>query len=431
MSFYKKTIKDIDIKNKRVVLRVDYNVPIKNGEITSDFRIDQSLPTIKYLLEQGCSIVIISHLGRPNGVFDVNFSLSPVAKLLQKKLDHKVEFVNDVIGEDVDKQVSELKSGDILMLENLRYYPEEEADDKGFAEKLASYGDVFVQDAFGVVHRAHASTHAITKFIDSVAGLLLEKEVTTIIDIMKNPKKPLVAVLGGSKISEKIRVIEKFMNIADAIAIGGAMANTFLLAEGIEVGDSLVEREDVELAKKIMEKARQEAKKRPFVFYLPQDGVVATSLDRPKETRIVEWANNVISDIESYPRQPHLYDSRVKANELILDIGPISGSFIAGLLQLASSVVWNGTLGVTETRGLNIDPIGPFAHGTEIVMEGMMGHFGSRPFTFVGGGDTVAFVEDRGLGKAFNHVSTGGGASLELMEGKKLPGVDALMDKKK
>lgn len=430
LNFNKKTIRDIKLEGKRVVLRVDYNVPIKNGEVLSDFRIDQSLPTIRYLLDQKCSIVIISHLGRPDGVFDSKFSLEPIAELLEKKLGKKVEFVGDVLGEAVEKKINLLKPGDVLMLENLRYYEQEENDDKEFASKLASYGDVFVQDAFGVVHRSHASTHAITKYIDSYSGLLLEKEVDTILGIMKNPRKPLVAVLGGAKISEKIRVIEKFMGIADAIAIGGAMANTFLLAEGIEIGESLVEEDDVALAKSLMLKARKEAKARPFVFYLPQDGVVATSLDSPKETRIVEWANNVISDIESYPRQPHRYDSLVRSNELILDIGPLSGSFIAGLLQLASTVVWNGTLGVTETKGLNIDPIGPFAHGTELVMEGMMGEFGSRPFTFVGGGDTVSFVENRGLGKAFNHVSTGGGASLELMEGKKLPGVDSLIDKK-
>jgi len=430
VSFYKQTVRDIDLKNKRVLLRVDYNVPIKDGKVTSDYRIEQSIPTLKYLIEQGCKIVLISHLGRPDGRRDEKFSLKPAVAALEKLIDKKVDFQEDCLGPEVEKAVSELKSGELLMLENLRFYSEEESDDNEFAKKLASYGDVFVQDAFGVVHRAHASTHAMTKHLPSVAGLLLEKEVTTIVELMQNPKKPLVAILGGAKISEKIRVIERFMKIADVICIGGAMANTFLLAEGIDIGDSLVEKDDVKLAKEIMEKARDESKKRPFVFYLPQDGVVATSLDGPKETRIVEWDSCVISDIESYPKQPGRFASQLKSGEMILDVGPISGAFIAGTLQLASSVIWNGTLGVTETKGLNSDPIGPFAHGTELVVESMMGPYGNRPFTFVGGGDTVSFVENRGLTKAFNHVSTGGGASLELMEGKKLPGVDALKDKK-
>jgi len=430
VSFYKQTVRDIDLKDKRVLLRVDYNVPIKDGKVTSDYRIEQSLPTLKYLIEQGCKIVIISHLGRPDGMRNERFSLKPAAEVLEKLIDKKVSFQEDCLGPEVEQAVTQLKSGELLMLENVRFYPEEEADDTEFAKKLATYGNVFVQDAFGVVHRAHASTHAVTKHLPSVAGLLLEKEVTTIVELLQNPKHPMVAILGGAKISEKIRVIERFMKLADVISIGGAMANTFLLAEGIDVGDSLVEKDDVKLAKEIMEKAREEAKKRPFVFYLPQDGVVATSLENPKETRIVEWDSCVISDIEAYPKQPGKFASQLKSGEMILDIGPISGSFIAGTLQLASSVIWNGTLGVAEVKGLNSDPVGPFAHGTELVVESMMGPYGNRPYSFVGGGDTVSYVENRGLTKAFNHVSTGGGASLELLEGKKLPGVDALKDKK-
>lgn len=429
MAFTKKTVRDIDLKGKRVLLRVDYNVPIERGKISSDFRIQESLPTIQFLLNLGCSLVIISHLGRPNGKPDPEFSLEPTSKKLGELLDREVEFADDCIGLPVAEKVKALKPGQILMLQNLRYYPEEELNDEIFARKLAAYGEVFVDDAFGVVHRAHASTEAVTKFLPSVAGLLLEKEVDTITSIMKTPKRPLMAIVGGAKISDKIGVLKKLVGIADFIAIGGAMANTFLAAEGIEIGKSLADIDDMPLAKEIMAEARAEAKKRPFVFYLPQDGVVASDMEDPGRTRIVDWDAHVIADIENYPGVPPREASTIKASEMILDIGPFSGSFIAGGSQLAGTVLWNGTMGVTETDGRNNDPVGPFAHGTELIIEALMGHFGHRPFTVVGGGDTVSFVEERGLTKAFNHVSTGGGASLELMEGKKLPGVEALEDK--
>lgn len=427
--FTKKTVKDIDLKGKRVLVRADYNVPLEKGKVASDYRIAQSLPTIRYLLDQGCAVVIMSHLGRPEGEVNDGFSLRPVAEVLGKLLDKKIEFSPGCIGPEADAAVAKIKPGEILLLENVRFHPEEEKNDADFAKKLAAHGEVFVQDGFGVVHRAHASTAGVTKFLPSVAGLLLEREVDIITDVMKNPKRPLMAIIGGAKISDKIKVVERFIEIADFIAIGGAMANTFLLAEGIKVGSSLAEPDDVPLAKEIMEKARETAKKRPFVFYLPQDGVVADSLESPDKTRIVDWDAHVIADIENYPKQPAREASTIKSGEMILDIGPFSGAFIAGGSQLSSTVVWNGTMGVTETDGVNNDPVGPFAHGTELIVEALMGHFGHRPFTLVGGGDTVSYVEERGLTKAFNHVSTGGGASLELMEGKKLPGVEALEDK--
>lgn len=429
MGFSKQTVRDIDLKGKRVLIRVDYNVPMENGEIESDYRITQSLPTLQYLVENECKIVIISHLGRPDGRPDKKYSLRPTAVRLSELLKRPVNFVDDCVGNEVIDAVDKLKSGEIVMLENVRFHSEEEANDLGFAKKLARYGDIFVQDAFGVVHHGAVSVSEIPKLIPGVAGLLVEKEVDTITSVMEQPERPLAAIIGGAKISDKIKVLERFIDIADFIAIGGAMANTFLLALGVETGKSLAEPDDVPIAKEIIEKARQKSKRQPFVFYLPQDGVVATSKDDPLSTRIVDWDAHVIADIENYPKMPAAKASKVSKDELILDIGPFSGSFIAGGIQLARTVVWNGTMGVTEVEGRNNDPIGPFSHGTDLVVEALTGHFGNRPLSIVGGGDTVSFVENSGLTKAFNHVSTGGGASLELMEGKKLPGVEALLDK--
>lgn len=429
MAFYKKTVRDIDLNGKRVLMRVDYNVPLEDGKVGSDYRLNMNIPTIEYLLGQGCSIVILSHLGRPEGKPDPKYSLAPVAARLGELLEREVQFADDCIGSAATGMVNALKPGDILVLENVRFHPEEEANDEAFARKLAAHGEVFVQDAFGVVHHGAVSVSEIPKHLPSVAGLLLEREVDTITNVMEAPQRPLMAIIGGAKISDKIKVLDRFIDIADFIAIGGAMANTFLLALGIETGKSLAEPDDVPIAREIIEKAKEKAAKQPFVLYLPQDGVVAADLDDPSSTRIVDWDAHVIADIEAYPRRPEKRASLVAADELILDIGPFSGSFIAGGIQLANTVVWNGTMGVTETPGRNNDPVGPFSHGTELVVEALLGHFGHKPFTVVGGGDTVSYVEGRGLNKAFNHVSTGGGASLELMEGKKLPGVEALMDK--
>lgn len=429
MAFNKQTVRDIDLKGKRVLMRVDYNVPIENGKVVSNYRITESMLTINYLLDQGCSIVLISHLGRPVGKTDPSLSLRPAAECLSQLLGMPVQFAIDCLGSDTALMVKSLAPGQILMLENVRFYPDEENNDAEFAKKLASYGEVFVQDAFGVVHHGSASVSEIPKYLPSVAGLLLEKEVDTITEVMSNPKRPLMAIVGGAKISDKIKVLEKFIDIADFIAVGGAMANTFLLAKGIDIGKSLAEKDDVPLAKEILEKAHAKSKKQPFVFYLPQDGVAAADLKDPVATRIVDWDANVIAEIESYPKAPRDGSTKVQPDEMILDIGPFSGSFIAGGVQMAQTVVWNGTMGVTETDGRNNDPVGPFAHGTEIIVDALTGQYGNRPFTLVGGGDTVSYVEERGLTKSFHHVSTGGGASLELMEGKELPGVEALLNK--
>ncbi|HSX44945.1 MAG TPA: phosphoglycerate kinase [Candidatus Saccharimonadales bacterium] len=427
--FNKKTIKDINVDGKRILVRADYNVPLDSiDHIANDYRIKQSIPTLQYLLDHKCSIVICSHLGRPDGKYDKKYSLAPIAKRLSKLLDKNVEFTNDCIGPNVEVKAKSLKPGQILLLENLRFHPQEEANDNKFAEQLAGLADIFVQDGFGVVHRAHASTDAITRHIPSVAGLLLAKEVTTITEMMEQPKRPLMTIIGGAKISDKIEILKRFIDIADFVAVGGAMANTFLFAEGIDVGKSKVEKNEVSVAREIINKARAKAKKQPFIFYLPQDGVVATKIDKTAKTRIVDWDAHVIADIENYPKQPSRQTGQVKDNELILDVGPFSGAFIAGGIQLASTVIWNGALGVTETSGLQ-GPIGPFAHGTEIIVEGLLGEFGHKPFSLLGGGDTVGYIEERQLTDCFDHVSTGGGASLELMSGKKLPGVEALENK--
>jgi phosphoglycerate kinase len=425
--FTKKTIKDINLKGKTVLLRADYNVPLKNGLITSDYRLKQSLPTLRFLQKQECKIIICSHLGRPDGHADAKLSLLPVAKRLSTLLDESVMFMSSTVGKSVEQASKALKPGQIMLLENLRFHPEEEKNDPVFAKQLASLADIFVQDGFGVVHRAHASTEGVTHFLPSVAGLLLQKEVDTITDVMEQPQRPLMAVIGGAKIADKIEILERFIGIADIVAVGGGMANTFLASEGIDVAASLYDKEELEIARDIMRKAQAEAKQRPFVFYIPQDGVVAHKVDATVPTRIVDWSAHVIAEIESYPKRPPARSGKILAHEMILDIGPFSGAFIAGSMQLAGTVVWNGALGVTETHGLQ-GPVGPFAHGTDLIMEAMLGQFGHRPFSLVGGGDTVGYIEERGLIHAFDHVSTGGGASLELMAGRKLPGVEALQD---
>lgn len=428
MAFHKKTIKDYDLAGKRVLLRADYNVPIEDGKITDDYRIQQSLPTIKYLLDQKCSVVICSHLGRPEGKPSPELSLRPVAERLSKLLGKHVSFVPDVVGDKVNAAAAGLHPGELLMIENVRFEPGEEGNDRSLAESLAGLAEVFVQDAFGVVHHAAVSVSELPKYLPGVAGLLLEKEVDTITDVMAKPTRPLMAIIGGAKIADKIDVIKNFIEIADFVAVGGAMANTFLLAKDINVGKSLADKDDLPLAEDIMELARAKAKKQPFIFYLPQDGVVANKLDKTAHTRIVDWDAHVIADIESYPKRPERSTGQVARDEMILDIGPFSGAFIAGGVQLANTVIWNGSMGVTETDSLQ-GPIGPFAHGTELIVDALMGQFGHKPFTLVGGGDTVGYLEERGLVDRFNHVSTGGGASLELMSGKKLPGVEALINK--
>lgn len=426
--FSKQTIRDTELEGKTVLLRADFNVPLDGEHITDDYRIRQTLPTIKYLLEHNVRLIICAHLGRPKGPDDVSCSLFPVAKRLQQLIGKNVEFATDCIGEPAKKAASGLKQGSVLLLENLRYHPEEEANDDAFARQLANLAEVFVQDGFGVVHRAHASTEAITHHLPSVAGLLLEREVDTITRVMEQPERPLMAIVGGAKIADKIDIMHRFIEIADFVAVGGAMANTFLAARGVEVGDSLYDKADLAVAKDILRKASAETKKRPFIFAIPHDGVVADKIDKLAPTRIVEWTTHSMADIQYYPGHVPASASRVHPHEKILDIGPFSVSFISGGIQLAQTVIWNGTLGVTETPSLH-GPVGPTAHGTQLLTEALLGDFGHKPFTVVGGGDTVGYVESRKLTDHFGHVSTGGGASLELMGGRKLPGVEALLNK--
>ena len=431
MGFWKRTIREYDLQGKRVLVRADYNVPLKDdGSIGDDYRIQQSIPTLQYLLEQGCSIVICSHLGRPEGADDESCSLKPIAERLASLFNREVKFAEDCAGEAARSEVDSLQPGDILLLENLRYHKEEEANDEEFAKQLASHGEVFVQDGFGVVHRAHASTDAITRFVPSLAGLLLEKEAGTIADVMRDPARPLMAVVGGAKVADKIDVLDRFIDIADIVAIGGAMANVFLQAKGVDVGKSKMNKEDIPLAERIIEKAEQKSREQSFALYIPQDGVVSRNIASATETRIVDWGSHVIADIESYPKKPRSERVTLQDDEMILDIGPYSGAFIAGAMQMVKTVVWNGAMGVTEVRGPQLQgPVGPFSHGTETIVEAMLGQFGNRPYSVVGGGDTVGYLQKRGLVDKFNHVSTGGGASLELMSGKVLPGIRALWDK--
>jgi 3-phosphoglycerate kinase len=431
--FAKKTIRDVDVQDKTVLVHGEFDAPLTDDgqKVASDFRIASCIPTIQYLQEQGCRIVLISKLGRPDGVINPKMSLKPVAECLAKLMDQEVAFVHDCIGDEVKQACAQLQPGKLLMLENLRFYPEEEQNDLGFARHIASDtgAQIFVDDCFALAHREEAGNSAITRCVPvSVAGLHLAKEVDIITEAMENPQRPLMAVVGGAKISDKIEFLYRFIDIADVIAIGGAMANTFLAAKGIDIAESLYEKDDIGIAKEIMDKAADKARKQPFVFALPYDGVVARKIDKLAPTRIIDWSAHVIASIENYPKRPPHAASQIKDDEHILDIGPFTGSFYAGAMQLASTVIWNGSMGVTEQAGTQ-GPVGPYSHGTELMVEAMLGQFGHRPFSLVGGGDTVGYVEARGLVKAFDHVSTGGGASLELMAGHTLPGVEALQDK--
>lgn len=428
--FTKQTIRDINLKGKTVLLRADYNVPLEDGKITDDYRIQKSLPTLQYLLDQDVRLIICSHLGRPQGQVVPDLSLFPVAKHLKTLLKRDVEFVPDCVGERVQKTVSNLQPGQVLLLENVRFHAEEESGDKKFAEELAALADIFVQDAFGVVHHPAVSVSELPKFLPGVAGFLLENEVDTITNVMHSPKRPLMAIVGGAKIADKIDVLHRCIELADFVAVGGAMANTFLAANGRDVADSLYDAADIPVARSILKKAAAESENRRFIFAVPQDGVVVHKIDKQAPTRIVDWGTHIIADVENYPRRVPAAAGRIHAHEKIVDIGPFSGSFIAGGIQLANTVVWNGAMGITETKGLQ-GPVGPYSHGTELVIEALLGDFGHKPYTLVGGGDTVGYIESRKLVDCFDHVSTGGGASLELMAGHKLPGVEALLSKKK
>jgi 3-phosphoglycerate kinase len=434
VGFNKKTIRDINLENKHVLLRADYNVPIEKGRISDDYRMKQSVQTIDYILKQkGTRLVIISHLGRPKGPEDKGCSLRPVARHLGQLLGRTVRFVDNCIGKEAKEAASALGEHEILLMENLRFHPEEEKNDKNFAQAIAQAAgaEVFVQDGFGVVHRAHASTDAITKVLPSVSGLLLESEVSTISKLVKEPARPLVSVIGGAKVSDKIEVINKLVEISDCVAVVGAMANNFLLSEKFKVGKSLVEKEAMGTTREILQRVRQEEKKRRFNFLVPVDAVVSMKIDGTAATRVVDLAGDNLADIEAYPKLPKPPAYSVEADEVILDIGPASAAQIAGAIKMAGTVIWNGTCGVTETKGI-AGAGAPFAHGTHTIVSAMIGstnQHANKPFSFVGGGDTVSYVEQQGLTEDFSFVSTGGGASLELIAGHKLPGVEALPDK--
>jgi phosphoglycerate kinase len=432
--FTKKTVKEVDLSGKRVLMRADYNVPVENGIIGDDYRLLQNVPTIQYILEQRDSkLIILSHLGRPKSAEDKQFSLAPVAKRLSELLSREVRFAPDCIGDEVKKMSDELPAGGVLLLENVRFHPEEEKNDPNFAKAIvdSTGGEIFVQDGFGVVHRAHATTDAVAKILMGVAGLLLEKEVDTITNAMENPARPLTVVVGGAKISDKIDFVNNLLDKADCMAVGGAMANTFLLAEGFKVGASMAEQDVIDTAKEIIERAREAEKTRGFNFLVPVDAVVSKSIKGDMPTRVVDLASHSLSDIQAYPKKPEPPAYEIADDEMILDIGPMSASKIAGAVQMSKTVIWNGTCGVAEVKGI-AGASDPFAHGTRIVVDAMIGasnNHQNKPYTLVGGGDTDSYVDHEGLREDFNHVSTGGGASLELMAGKTLPGVNVLWDK--
>jgi phosphoglycerate kinase len=404
IGFFKLTIRDVPLDHQTVLVRADYNVPLNaKGQIDDDLRIRASLPTISYLLDHGCKVVIIAHLGRPDGK-NSSLSLEPIAQRLAELLKRDVRFVDDCIGDKVYQAVKRAPSNSVTVLENLRFYAQEEADDPEFAKKIAKAtgAKYFIQDGFGVVHRAHASTHAITLLIPSVAGLLLEKEVTMITDAMEAPKRPLVVVMGGAKVSDKIALIERFVSVADKIIIGGAMANTFLSYKGINVGASKVEIEQHSELDRIYDVAREKVGDAVDDFIiLPVDVAAAKEISSNDIRHVVN-----VNDIP--------FDNKA------LDIGDKSIERMVGIVETAQTVIWNGTLGYAE--------IPAFAHGSARLALTLAGN--QAITSIIGGGDTADFVLkwDGHDGSSFSHVSTGGGASLELMAGDKLPGVESLLD---
>ncbi|MGA2191786.1 MAG: phosphoglycerate kinase [Nitrospirota bacterium] len=394
----KMTIEDLEIKGKRLFIRVDFNVPLdENQNITDDTRIRSALPTINYAIDGGAKIILASHLGRPKGKPDPRFSLLPVAKRLQRLLDREVTFVKDCVGPEVEKAVQEMKPGDVILLENLRFHPEEEKNDPAFAKALASLCDYYVNDAFGTAHRAHASTEGITHYVGkSVAGFLLKREVDYLQGAVAKPVRPLVAILGGAKVSGKIGVIENLEDKVDKVIIGGGMAFTFLKAMGYEVGDSLVEENMLDIAEKIRLKARQ----RGIKFYLPVDCVIAQSMEPGAENKIVT-------------------SQEIPRGWKALDIGPASVKLFSEALGNAKTIIWNGPMGVFE--------LDAYSRGTIAIAHAVAD---SYALSIVGGGDTDLAVHKAGESENMSFISTGGGASLELLEGKELPGLASLSDKK-
>ncbi len=393
----KKTVKDVDVRSKRVLVRVDYNVPLDaNGNVSDDKRITASLPTINYLLEQGARIILCSHLGRPKGEVKKEFSLAPVAKRLKELLPNvNIYFASDCIGEEAQQKADALKDGEILLLENLRFHKEEEKNDPEFAKKLASLAEIYVSDAFGTVHRAHASTAGVAAYLPAVAGFLIGKELSIMGGALENPERPFVAILGGAKVADKIGVITNLLNKCDTLLIGGGMAYTFFKAMGYEIGDSLLDAESIDLAKQLMETAKEKGVK----LLLPVDTVVAKAFAADAEHMTV--ASNAIP-----------------AGWQGLDIGEKTRELFAAEIKNAKTVIWNGPMGVFEFP--------EFAKGTEAVAKACAECGGT---TIIGGGDSASAVKKLGYADKMTHISTGGGASLEFLEGKVLPGVAALNDK--
>ena len=400
----KKTIKDISLQGKKVLVRVDYNVPLDDKQqITNDKRIVATLPTVKYLLEQKCAIILMSHLGRPKGKAVPSMSLKPAAARLKELLNVPVTMAPDCVGPEVKKLAQNLKPGEILLLENLRFHPEEEKNDPAFAAELASLGEVFVQDAFGTVHRAHASTAGIVKDMKlAAAGFLVEKELKYLGEALDKPQRPFIAILGGAKVSDKISVIENLLNKVDALIIGGGMTYTFLKAKGIEIGNSLLEADKLDTAKALMQKALD----KKIELMIPIDHIVSDKIDFAGK-KVPEGA--VVKETEG---------AEIPVGFIAADIGPMSIKRFAPIVMKAKTIVWNGPLGVFE--------IDQFAKGTIEIAKLVAQATEAGAISVVGGGDSISAVKKAGVDKKISHISTGGGASLEFLEGKGLPGIEAL-----
>jgi len=388
-----RTVDQIDLKGKRVFIRVDFNVPMdEKNSVTDDTRILLSLPTIRFVSEASGKVILASHLGRPKGKKDPKFSLAPVAERLSQLLGIKVALATDCIGEEVQKQIGGMREGEILLLENLRFHPEEEKNEEGFSKALASLCDVYVNDAFGTAHRAHASTEGMTRFVKIVAaGFLMMREVESLEKALVSPQKPFVAILGGAKVSDKIGVIQNLLDRVTTLLIGGGMAYTFLKAEGFQIGKSLVEEDQIGFSLNLLEKAKGKIK-----FFLPSDHIAAERMDVQAKREIVK-------------------NDKIPSGWVCLDIGPETVKTFSEEIKSAKTIVWNGPMGVFEME--------PFSQGTFAIAKAIAN---SSAFSIVGGGDSVAAVNKAGVADRINHISTGGGASLEFLEGKKLPGIEAL-----
>ncbi|MEX0723781.1 MAG: phosphoglycerate kinase [Gracilimonas sp.] len=395
----KLTLNDIDVKDKKVLMRVDFNVPIKDGKITDDNRIVQALPSINHVIENGGLLILTSHLGRPAGEYDSEFSLKPTADHLADLVDTKVHFAEDCIGEKAESVIAKANFGEIVVLENVRFHPEEKKNDEEFSKKLAAHGDLFVNDAFGSSHRAHASVAGVTRYLQpAVSGFLLEKEIKYLEESINDPDRPFVAILGGAKVSDKIGVIENLISKVDTIIIGGGMTYTFYKAKGWPIGNSLVEDDKVELAGELLKKAEEKG----IRFMLPMDSVVAKEFSNDAEHKVVD-------------------EDEIEAGWMGLDIGPQSSIAFGNQIKAAKTVLWNGPMGVFEMEN--------FADGTYAVAEALAEATKFGATTIIGGGDSAAAIKQAGLSDDVSHVSTGGGASLEYLEGKELPGVASLTDK--